>query len=167
MQQAPIRPNHFGKNAESFNLHLIRPMLSPLGALHRYFIAANKMRILFEKTFSNTDVLNRFPEADALTRAFMLHMDDYGIFMFYWYSGLYVVIEGYRELQLQDAKIDALLQSPNVDALRLLRNASFHFQKEFFSPKMMHFIGSPDSVPWVHSLTEAFSDYFLREMRKV
>ena len=47
-------------------------------------------------------------------------------------GGLYTVIEGYRELQLQDPKIDGLLRSPNVDALRLLRNATFHFQKEFF-----------------------------------
>ena len=80
------------------------------------------------------------------------------------HSGLYAVIEGYRELQLQDPKIDGLLRSPNVDALRLLRNATFHFQKEFFSPKMMHFIGSADSVPWVRSLTEAFSEFFLREV---
>jgi hypothetical protein len=47
-----------------------------------------------------------------------------------------------------------------------MRNATFHFQKEFFSPKMMHFIGSPDSVPWVRSLTEAFSEFFLREIPK-
>ncbi len=141
-------------------------MLSTLGALHRYFIAADKMRFLFEETFSKTEVVNRFPEADPVTRLMMLHVDDYGIFMFYWYSGLYVVIEGYRELQLQDAKIDALLQSRNVDALRLLRNSTFHFQKEFFSPKMMHFIGSSDSVTWVRSLTDLFSECFLREVPK-
>lgn len=124
------------------------------------------MRILFDETVANPEVVNRFADADPLTRLMMLHVDDYGVFMFYWYSGLYVVIEGYRELQLQDAKIEALLQSPNVDALRLLRNATFHFQKEFFSPKMMRFIGSGDSVPWVRSLTEAFSEFFLREVPK-
>ncbi len=47
-----------------------------------------------------------------------------------------------------------------------MRNATFHFQKEFLSPKMMHFMKSPDSVPWVRSLTEAFSEFFLREMPK-
>lgn len=124
------------------------------------------MRILFDETVANPEVVKRFPDADPLTRLMMLHVDDYGVFMFYWYSGLYVVIEGYRELQLQDAEIEALLQSPNVDALRLLRNATFHFQKEFFSPKMMRFIGSGDSVPWVRSLTEAFSEFFLREVPK-
>jgi hypothetical protein len=57
-----------------------------------------------------------------------LHVDDYGVFMFYWYSGLYVVIEGYQELKLHGEKIDALLQSPNVDLLKRLRHGTFHFQ---------------------------------------
>jgi hypothetical protein len=140
--------------------------MSRLGSLHRYFIAANKMRIRFEKTLADPNVINRFPELDPITKVMMWHVDDYGVFIFYWYSGLYIVIEGFRELQLQDKRIDALLQSSNVEALRLMQNATFHFQKEFFSPKMMHFMKSPDSVPWVHSLTEAFSEFFLREMPK-
>jgi hypothetical protein len=138
--------------------------MSPLASLHRYFIAANKMRIRFEKTLTDPNVINRFPDSDPITKVMMWHVDDYGVFMFYWYSGLYVVVEGFRELQLKDDRIEALLQSPNTEALRLMRNATFHFQKEFFSPKMTHFMKSPDSVPWVRSLTEAFSEFFLREM---
>ena len=140
--------------------------MSSLGSLYRYFIAANKMRIRFENALADPKAINRFPDLDPLTKVMMWHVDDYGVFMFYWYSGLYVVIEGFRQLQLQDEKIEALLQSPNVEALRLMRNATFHFQEEFFSPKMTHFMKSPDSVPWVHSLTEAFSEFFLREVPK-
>ena len=62
-------------------------MTSSLGTLHRYFIATNKMRILFDKTFANPDVASRFPNADPLTRLMMLHVDDYGVFMFYWSLG--------------------------------------------------------------------------------
>ncbi len=140
--------------------------MSPLGSLYRYFIAANKMRILFEKAMADPNVINRFPHLDPITKMMMWHVDDYGVFMFYWYSGIYVVIEGFGELHLHDEKIDELLKSPNVEALCLMRNATFHFQKEFFSPKMMHFMKSPDSVPWVHALTEAFSEFFLREVPK-
>lgn len=140
--------------------------MSPLGSLHRYFIAANKMRILFDEIPSRGEALNRFPDADPITQVMMWHVDDCGIFMFYWYSGLYVVVEGFRELRLKDDKIEALLQSPNTEALRLMRNATFHFQKNFFSPKMMHFMKSADSVAWVRSLTEAFSEFFLREVPK-
>ena len=139
-----------------------------VATLHRYFIAANKMRIRFEKTFTDPEVMNRFPNADPLTRALMMCVDDYGVFMFYWYSGLYVVIEGFRELNLKDAKIEALLQSPNVEALRLARNATFHFQNDGFISKKVHpFLKSKDCVPWVHSLTEAFSEFFLREAGKL
>jgi hypothetical protein len=139
----------------------------PIVILHRYFIAANKMRIRFEKTLTNPEVVNRFPNADPLTRLYMMHVDDYGVFMFYWYAGLYVVIEGFKELNLKDAKIEQLLQAPNVEALRLVRNATFHFQKDgFISKKIIPFLESKDSVPWVHSLTEAFSEFFLREAAK-
>ncbi len=76
--------------------------MSELGTLHRYFIAANKMRIRFEKALIDPAVVNRFPDADPMTRFLVLHADDYGVFMFYWYSGLYVVIEGFRELKASE-----------------------------------------------------------------
>jgi hypothetical protein len=125
------------------------------------------MRMRFEKALSDPKVVNRFPDADPLARLVVLHADDYGIFMFYWYAGLHVVVEGFKELKLRDATIEQLLQSPNVDALRLVRNATFHFQKDgFISKKVIPFLKSKDSVPWVRSLTEAFSEFFLREAAK-
>lgn len=33
-------------------------------------------------------------------------------YMSYWYAGLFVVVEGWRDLGLQDAEIDGLLESP-------------------------------------------------------
>lgn len=36
--------------------------------------------------------------------------DDPGIFMSYWYGGLYVVIEGWKELGLHDPEIDQLIE---------------------------------------------------------
>jgi hypothetical protein len=152
-------PNY---SAQFAQMHVPPP---PVVTLHRYFIAANKMRIRFDQKLTNPEVLNQFPEADPIKRAFMMHVDD-NVFMYYWYSSIYVVIEGFKELKLKDAKIEALLQSPNVEALRLMRNATFHFQKEFISQKMYPFLDSKDSVPWVRSLTAAFSEFFLREVPK-
>jgi hypothetical protein len=96
-----------------------------------------------------------------------MHADDYGMFMFYWYSSIFVVIEGFRELKLEDPKIAALLESPNVDALRLMRNSTFHFQKEYICPKATKFMESKDSVAWIRSLPEAFSEFLLREIPKL
>jgi hypothetical protein len=124
------------------------------------------MRIRFDKALADPEVVNRFQHADAEAKHMMLFADDCGVFMSYWYAGFYVVVEGFRELELKDDKVEALLQSPNTEFLRLMRNATFHYQQEFFSPKMMHFIKSADSVPWVRSMTEAFSEFFLREIPK-
>ena len=87
------------------------------------------MQIRFEKALVDPEVMNRFPDADPITKVMMWHVDDWGVFMFYWYSGLYVVVEGFRELKLKDHKIETLLQSSNTEALRLMRNATFHTKR--------------------------------------
>jgi hypothetical protein len=145
---------------------------SPLANLQRYFIAADKMRIRFDYTRGRPDISKRLEELDSMDEKscaamlVALFTHDYGVFQFYWWSALYVVIEGYTELKLHDEKIDALLQSPNVDALKRLRNATFHFQNKFFSGKMFSFLAAKDCFEWARSLTEAFSDFFLRHTPK-
>jgi len=89
-----------------------------------------------------------------------------GTCMSYWYGGLYVVIEGWQSLDLHHPKIDELLKSLNVDLLRRYRNGSFHFQKQWFDPKLTDFCGSKDAVPWVEALTDAFRDVLMGEMKR-
>jgi hypothetical protein len=83
--------------------------MPPILTLHRYFIAANKMRILFDRTLGNPEFWKKYEGSDPMRFVYLMHTDDYGIFMFYWYGGLYVVIEGYRKLGLNNHRIDALL----------------------------------------------------------
>jgi hypothetical protein len=82
-----------------------------------------------------------------------------GIFQAYWYGSLYVVIEGYRELGLDNPDIDQLLESPNVDHLRLFRNGTFHFQPELISEKLFWFWDSEDSVDWVKTLHQKLGQF--------
>lgn len=49
------------------------------------------------------------------------------IYMDMWYSSLFVVIEGWRELYIDDNIINELLKSENVDLLRKYRNSVFHY----------------------------------------
>ena len=135
--------------------------MHPLVTLHRYFIAANKMRILFDRTLRDPDIWKKFEGMDPFSFVNLMHADDYGVFMFYWYGGLYVVIEGYRELRQTNAKIDALLASPNVEFLRRCRNGVFHFQTSYLDERLVAFMGQPDSASWIRELTEAFSEFFL------
>jgi hypothetical protein len=133
-------------------------------ALHRYWIHANKMRVYFEKALVNPDWVE-------LARKHKTHpglaflVQDPGIFMSYWYGGLYVVIEGWRELALTDPTIDRLLTSPNVDLLKRYRNGAFHFQKNYFDQRFTGFVESQDSVEWVRELNLTFGTFFLREIK--
>jgi hypothetical protein len=127
---------------------------SDLFVLHRYFIWSNKMRILFDKSLRE----KRPQDVDPIG----WFADNPGIFMSDWYGGLYVVIEGYRQLKCTDPKIDVLLRSPNVELLRRYRNGSFHFQKSYFDEIFLGFISETGTVGWVRELHEAFSNYFLQ-----
>ena len=78
-----------------------------------------------------------------------------------WYSLLYVVVEGYKELGRADARIDELLSNdPMVDALRRFRNAVFHYQEDPVGPKLMAFLQAEDSETWAAKLHLAFKSHF-------
>jgi hypothetical protein len=77
------------------------------------------------------------------------------------YGLIYVVIEGYRELKLKSEKVDLLLaQEDFVDALRLFRNATFHYQKKAISEKAMKFLELEESEIWIRELHQSFKLFF-------
>jgi hypothetical protein len=121
---------------------------------------ANRMREYFEKALLDPDWL-KLAEENETHPGMVLMLHDPGIFMSYWYGGLYVVVEGWHELGLSDPTIDNLLQSSNVALLKRYRNGFFHFQKQYFDQRFTSFMASQDSVPWVRKLNLAFGDYFL------
>ena len=126
--------------------------------LHKYFIWADRMRIHFD------NVLKIGVEGYDSKGMFDI---EWNIYMSYWYAGMYVLIEGWKEMRLQDSRVDALLKSSNVDLLRRYRNGVCHFQANYWDDRFLDFIKSQDSVPWVRELREAFSDFFLRSFGKI
>lgn len=91
------------------------------------------------------------------------------LYMSYWYGGLYVVMEGWRDLKLEDEAIDRMLESGNVDLLRRYRNGVFHYQREYFDERLLSLIRDGENVvEWVRELNRQFGRYFLEwsERRK-
>jgi hypothetical protein len=136
--------------------------LPPSVALHRYWMYANRMRDHFEAAIKKNPPRQQKDDKSTMKEAFLFMADERGMFMAYWYGGLYVVIEGWKQLSLSDPDIDPLLASPNVRLLKEFRNGAFHFQKKYIDNRFADFMRSTDSVPWVHELTSAFGAYFLR-----
>ena len=130
-----------------------------LGALHRYFMWANRLRDHFYRALAA-----RGPATEADFPIWFA--DDVGLFMSHWYAALYVVIEGYRELDLHDAKIDALLRSPNVDLLRRYRNGVDHYQKDYFDGRFLDFMGPPETPQWARDLNGEFGRFLIETIRK-
>ena len=121
--------------------------------LHRYYIWANRMRTHFDGILSKGE-FDRKAEIESF------------LYMSYWYGGLYIVIEGWRELKLTDVAIEELLQSPNVELLRRYRNGAFHFQKDYHDKRFTAFMEEgKDSVTWVRSLNSELGRYFLARHR--
>ena len=58
---------------------------------------------------------------------------DFGLYFFYYFGALYVVIEGFRDPKLNDDAVENFLKSPHTEALRRSRNGAFHFQREYLT----------------------------------
>jgi hypothetical protein len=79
-----------------------------------------------------------------------------------WYSLIYVVVEGFRELKLTHPEVDSLLNNEEyVECLRLFRNATFHYQKDPLTEKALKFLEAKDSEKWIKNLSKALESFFL------
>jgi len=122
------------------------------------------MRVYFERALGEFIQLEGRITDDAKATKFFA--DDPGIFMSYWYGGLYVVVEGWKELGFHDPDIDRLIESPKVELLRRYRNGAFHFQRDYADDRFFRFIEERDSATWVHELNSSLGRFFLQELSR-
>ncbi len=131
--------------------------MEKLLCLHRYYIWANRLRGYFESTLSSQKAGNSVRVEFA---------DDTGLFLAQWYTSLYVVIEGWKELKLSDFEIDRLIASPNTELLRRFRNGVCHFQGQYFDARFSEVLNAEGLVAWVRELNREFGRYFLEELKQ-
>lgn len=126
--------------------------------LYRYFGYAAHMRDLFRKALTRESM----PKFNELKDLMLFLCSPPGMYLLYSYSGIFLVIEGWRDLKLSDSKIDALLTSPFVDKLRRFRNATFHYQKEPVSMKHLEFFGTEEekTEEWLNNVYYEFERFF-------
>jgi hypothetical protein len=107
-------------------------------SLHHYFVVAARMRHHFESNLVAVEEPRVAALEDPDLAAFELFSGPRGNFMYYWYASLYVVVQGFRNLRLIDPRINALLASPNVKALRRCWNGCSSEMFRFFSERSAH-----------------------------
>jgi hypothetical protein len=134
--------------------------LEKLGALHKHWVTADSIDYHLRRSIRGGP-----PEGISQESAELGQMMSAFAALGVWYSLLYVVIEGYRELGHHDERIDELLANDEyVTALRLFRNATFHYQADPLSPKLLRFLEAKDSEKWIKELNRALKGFFEREL---
>lgn len=121
--------------------------------LHKYFIWCDRMRVHFDL------ILNQNIDDEIVDKK--IHEIDSMLYMSLWYGLLYVVIEGWEELKLDNQEINELLKSDNTNLLKRYRNGVFHFQADYNNERFVNFFKEPKTVAWAHKLNEEFSQFFL------
>ena len=130
-----------------------------LSVLHKYWIWSNMMKVKFVEQLTQTQKVENMQN---------FHLSEIGVYMMYWYSSLYAVVEGYKDFKMKNLEIDNLLnEHEKLELLRRFRNGAFHVQKEYISEKYLDFIAAKNSAEWVSKVSEALGRYLIDELRKL
>ncbi|PKO68176.1 MAG: hypothetical protein CVU22_09620 [Betaproteobacteria bacterium HGW-Betaproteobacteria-16] len=134
-------------------------------ALHKHWCVADAVRVVVDAPIGHkeqkaeslkqfdTEFLMLGERASAVSRISV------------WYALLQVVVEGYQELKPKFAPLDELLSKVDyVQGLRRFRNATFHFQEDPLSDKILAFLDMQSSEVWIHALNDQFGNFFLERL---
>jgi len=127
-------------------------------ALHRYYLWANRLRLHFKSCGE--------PPTEKLQR--QLWFNQSFAYLALWLGLLYVVVEGWRDLEHSDDSISPLLESPNVELLRRFRNGAFHFQSDYFDKRFTDLLFGPNApLLWAEEVHQALGDWFIKEAKSL
>ena len=128
--------------------------MDELVSLHKHWLNADSLAKVVDMKIGNTDELpEELAEFAEMFSSFARLSVLYGL--------VYVVIEGYKELGCSHDKVDELLAKEDfVDALRLFRNSTFHYQKKAVPDKLMKFLNLAESEVWIRKLHHSFKIFF-------
>ncbi|SFB72661.1 hypothetical protein SAMN05421780_101126 [Flexibacter flexilis DSM 6793] len=140
-------------------------MTEKIISLHKYWIYADKMRLLFRNAVKeNAEEIQKesHNEIEAFVKTHLMLLGEFGIFKSFWYSSLYTVIEGYQDLKLSIPEIDELLDAENIGKLKLFRNGTYHFQKEIYNHKLLAVDQSDEFVEWIYKIHKELGNHIIK-----
>lgn len=128
--------------------------MEKLVSLHRHWINADAVKqVVSTQVGEDSNLPDRIRELAEMHSSFARLSVLYGL--------IFVVVEGYKELNFTHERVDSLLAKEDfVDALRLFRNATFHYQKQAIPEKAMKFLELKESESWIKELHLSFKLFF-------
>ena len=140
-------------------------MKTKILSLYKYWIYADKMKLLFRKELKNKKeeiLYEPKSEIEAKLKFELQLTSELGIFKSFWYSSLYTVIEGYKDLKLSIPEIDQLINEEYISTLRLFRNNVYHYQKNTLNPKQLGVDQSDGFVEWIYQIHHKLGDHIMK-----
>ncbi len=136
-----------------------------LVALHRHWIVADAVRVVLQQKTNTPDQEERAIKKFGIEYVAFGEHASMICRIQVWYSLLYVVVEGYRELgQKYDPLEEVLAKAEYVDLLRRFRNATFHFQADPLNDKLIGFLDKHDSEVWIADLNRQLEAFFVQAL---
>jgi len=128
-------------------------LMDALVPIHRHWIWANWMKKRFDETL---------PEHMALLESDIaqLFITPPGMYMCLWYGLLYTVCEALHESRIDIGPLQTDIEKIYAN-LRLLRNAVFHIQQEYWSVKMQSILDDPESASTIRRVHDGVGEWFL------
>ncbi|MBC7144080.1 MAG: hypothetical protein H5U24_01595 [Thioclava marina] len=151
----------FSAVASNVELAKLREYDPKIGALYTHFVTADAV----EYHLRNALKASGGPAPNSIKVSDIARdLSAFRVISVY-YALIYVVVEGYHELGLVDEKVDHFLQdAEKVDSLRRFRNATFHFQKDPLSDKLMAHLSEDRYGDWTRDLARALESFFVRKL---
>ena len=136
-----------------------------LAALHRHWIVADAVRVVLKQKTTSPEQEKRAIEKFGIEYVAFGEHGSMVCRMQVWYSLLYVVVEGYRELgQKYEPLEEVLAKAEYVELLRRFRNATFHFQADPLNDKLIDFLEKQDSEVWIGDLNKQLEAFLIQAL---
>lgn len=102
---------------------------------------------------------------DDSVRFDILVLQNTRMFMDYWHSALWVVLESYNRIKIPDKGVARVMSNPLTGKLKDYRDGIYHFKEDYFDEKTFSLLNDPNATKWVIELQDAFHGYFDKHFR--
>jgi hypothetical protein len=120
--------------------------IDPVARLARYWLRAELMhdRLHELRVVYNRDLQQLYDDG---------HGYEFEAYLQFWLSGLFVVVEGFNKLKLEDGRVQKLFNA-HVGELKKLRHETFHFVEAYDG--YLEMVGG---LNWAEELHEAIGEH--------
>src|SRR3990172_13444272 len=139
--------------------HLDNDQIKIAVSLYRYVFWADTLRAQFEAIHArDRPELERRLQTNQIT--FEPKLLESEMYICLWFGVLYVVIEGWPKLRLNEPRITKLLRNRFKDLLRNFRHATFH-PDDYDDARIQALVATgQESIDWARQVTLEFKSFF-------